>query len=767
MELYISCDELPDGLIKGVWQVFAFRPVPTEDLTMEELRRDGGRSVQENAFAGSTEAGCESQSSHTKPRFAKVLHAQLEQQHEVWRFEVWDMSWGKTSNKWEKALHFGDASFALSNVCGGEGGRLTLPLQGFKAAEMQAAFAKGRGTNCKSTITLHAVEVPREQDGVEWVVKLSMSALALKDMDTLPFDHTDGYVLVQRQLDTLMRDHFVTVRQTEVVDNDLDPTWRPLQVSVRKLCHGDYAAPLRLTVMDEDDIGANEEVGHVMCTLGSLLELARGGQKKKPKPLELLLPDATERGKRDENVGALSVDGCEILQDGAASTGATLKETTLYKDGTEAGSTWSGELASAKTNSELDAQFGLSQLLTDTESMVQSRARKWKKFQAKLHISQVSASGVMAADSNGKADPYARFIYEGSQVQTPVVTESLAPQWHGFEAEFVVTDQATSLFVQVWDDDEIANAARGDKSGDVDDDDFLGFVELPIATIPLEVEAYEVTLPLVAHPQLTAVYGPRVSEGLFGKRPAEVTGTVTLRLNLSQKLGVSGATSKKQERGRKQRAARRLEALNLEATKTAATCVIGACHPTLLRVPTAVSTRRAEQHLFDTMGLENPVPDDQWHEIMTEADRDASTRSEVETAQLAGSAKGWLWLESSDKARKMKRHFFVIEPAKASNAGLTATRLLVYKTQDDEMGDAAKRAKALDELELDKAVASNLESERAGFPWAFKIKVKKQKFVLAADDEQVMLLLLLQVLHLPLAVQQMRSPPPSRSRHDD
>jgi len=118
-----------------------------------------------------------------------------------------------------------------------------------------------------------------------------------------------------------------------------------------------------------------------------------------------------------------------------------------------------------------------------------------------------------------------RFLYQGSQVDTPVVREELSPAWPGFEAEFAVGDVASNLVVQLWDDDQLQ--AAGD---DEDDDDFLGCCVVPIATLPLGSRDSKLTLTLQPHPQLSALYGPRDKKKLL-PTTGEVTLHVTFTLN--------------------------------------------------------------------------------------------------------------------------------------------------------------------------------------------------------------------------------------------
>merc|ERR1719494_817234 len=86
-------------------------------------------------------------------------------------------------------------------------------------------------------------------------------------------------------------------------------------------------------------------------------------------------------------------------------------------------------------------------------------------------VSLVKARGLAKADLIGKSDPYAVLVYGKQQLKTPVVKNTLEPQWD-FTAEFDIPDDGDeTIFLEVFDSDKIGK----DKS--------LGSLNLPLVNV--------------------------------------------------------------------------------------------------------------------------------------------------------------------------------------------------------------------------------------------------------------------------------------------
>jgi Ca2+-dependent lipid-binding protein len=90
--------------------------------------------------------------------------------------------------------------------------------------------------------------------------------------------------------------------KSNVVDNNLNPTWAPLRIPLQRLCNGDKNRPLQLMVNDFDKDDKCEEIGHLMVTTAELLTPGWSGKLKHP------------RGK-DKDVGTISVAASQLIQE--------------------------------------------------------------------------------------------------------------------------------------------------------------------------------------------------------------------------------------------------------------------------------------------------------------------------------------------------------------------------------------------------------------------------------------------------------------------
>jgi hypothetical protein len=64
---------------------------------------------------------------------------------------------------------------------------------------------------------------------------------------------------------------WMTVWKSEVIKNNLNPSWKVAEIPVQKLCNGDHTRPLQLQVFDEDSGGKYQLIGQVNSSLAELL----------------------------------------------------------------------------------------------------------------------------------------------------------------------------------------------------------------------------------------------------------------------------------------------------------------------------------------------------------------------------------------------------------------------------------------------------------------------------------------------------------------
>jgi len=129
------------------------------------------------------------------------------------------------------------------------------------------------------------------------MVRLRFSAKNLADLDF--FSKSDPFLEVSRP--ARQGYNFTTVRKTETINNNLNPNWKVLYVSLAELCDRDFDMKLKLDVYDEDN-STVELIGEVCLSLQDLLDMAESQT-----PAQLF-----EVHKRDKPRGDLYVKECVV-----------------------------------------------------------------------------------------------------------------------------------------------------------------------------------------------------------------------------------------------------------------------------------------------------------------------------------------------------------------------------------------------------------------------------------------------------------------------
>uniref|UniRef100_A0A8C6T637 Copine-3 n=1 Tax=Neogobius melanostomus TaxID=47308 RepID=A0A8C6T637_9GOBI len=97
--------------------------------------------------------------------------------------------------------------------------------------------------------------------------------------------------------------------RTEVVKNNLNPTWRPFTISLRALCGGDPENTIKVDCYDHHVSGSHSLIGSFRTTLAELHEATHIS------PVEFKCINPKKQKKKDyENSGIIYVKRCQVIQ---------------------------------------------------------------------------------------------------------------------------------------------------------------------------------------------------------------------------------------------------------------------------------------------------------------------------------------------------------------------------------------------------------------------------------------------------------------------
>ncbi|XP_023368009.1 copine-1 isoform X3 [Otolemur garnettii] len=261
VQLSISCDHLIDKDIGS-----------KSDPLCVLLQDVGGGSWAE---LGRTERvqNCSS------PQFSKTL--QLEYHFETvqkLRFGIYDID-NKTPDLGDDDF-LGGAECSLGQVVSSQ--RLTLPLM------LKPGKPAGRGT-----ITVSAQELKDSR-----VVNMEVEARNLDKKDFL--GKSDPFLEFFRQGDGKWH---LTYR-SEVIKNNLNPTWKRFSVPLQHFCGGDPSTPIQVRCSDYDSDGSHDLIGTFYTSLAQLQAV--------PAQFECIHPEKQQKKKNYKNSGTIHVKICQV-----------------------------------------------------------------------------------------------------------------------------------------------------------------------------------------------------------------------------------------------------------------------------------------------------------------------------------------------------------------------------------------------------------------------------------------------------------------------
>ena len=235
--------------------------------------------------------------------------------------------------------------------------------------------------------------------------------------------------------------------KTTVQHNTVNPKWNEtLEISV-----ADATEPVRVKVWDHDKIGMNDLLGEGAIELGSCapnamtpLKVALDGNKGVISVEVTWRPNSS--GEEEGGIGAAlaAAAGGSGVADGGGGAG-------IGEGGASEAASAASSPPSTPPPSQLKRKMSLDQRLK--ASVAQIVPPKGRAGAASVVV--LRASGLRAADRNGKSDPYVVLQNGGGKKRrTKVQKGTLAPVW-AETLEVGVVDTEQPLTLKVWDHDKL------------------------------------------------------------------------------------------------------------------------------------------------------------------------------------------------------------------------------------------------------------------------------------------------------------------------
>ncbi|XP_069007450.1 copine-3-like isoform X2 [Embiotoca jacksoni] len=152
----------------------------------------------------------------------------------------------------------------------------------------------------KGTITVSAEEIKDNR-----VVNFEVEARKLDNKDF--FGKSDPYLEFFKQTET----GWQLAHRTEVVNNNLNPTWKPFRIPLQSLCGGDMDKSIKVECYDYDNDGSHDLIGTFETTMKRLQEASRTS----PAEFDCINSKKKQKKKGYKNSGVVSVKLCQVVKE--------------------------------------------------------------------------------------------------------------------------------------------------------------------------------------------------------------------------------------------------------------------------------------------------------------------------------------------------------------------------------------------------------------------------------------------------------------------
>ncbi|KAJ4940714.1 hypothetical protein JOQ06_027009 [Pogonophryne albipinna] len=151
----------------------------------------------------------------------------------------------------------------------------------------------------KGSITITAEEIKDNR-----AIELEFEAKNLDKKDT--FGKSDPFLEFFKKADD---GKWQLVHRTEVVKNNLSPSWKKFTVALQTFCGSDLERPLKVDCSDYDSDGTHDLIGSFTTKVSELMKAAGGS----PVSFDCIHPDKQKKKKSYKNSGVVSLKNSKML----------------------------------------------------------------------------------------------------------------------------------------------------------------------------------------------------------------------------------------------------------------------------------------------------------------------------------------------------------------------------------------------------------------------------------------------------------------------
>uniref|UniRef100_A0A4W6G439 Copine-3 n=1 Tax=Lates calcarifer TaxID=8187 RepID=A0A4W6G439_LATCA len=201
------------------------------------------------------------------------------------KFEVYDIDSENCSL--HNADFLGEMECTLGQIVSSR--KLTRPL-----------VMKDKKPAGKGTITIFAEERTDNR-----VVEFEVAARKLDKKDF--FGKSDPFLELYKQTET----GWQLAHRTEVVKNNLNPTWKRFRVSLQSLCEGDVEKSIKVDCYDYNSSGSHDFIGSFQTTLSQIQQATQSYAAE----FECINSKKKQKKKGYKNSGVIIIKKCKIVKE--------------------------------------------------------------------------------------------------------------------------------------------------------------------------------------------------------------------------------------------------------------------------------------------------------------------------------------------------------------------------------------------------------------------------------------------------------------------